>query len=88
MNMRDFVSEHNEEALIADGLDEAIIGVVSMQGKYVACYDVNSIIDILMEDGMSEEDAWEYFEFNIEGAYMGEYTPVYLLTPEEDDYDS
>ena len=31
-----------------------------------------------MEDGMTEEEAVEYFEFNIIGAWMGEETPCFL----------
>ena len=42
-------------------------------------YSVGSIIDILVErDGMSYEDASEYFSFNIECAYVGEHTPIYM----------
>ena len=40
-------------------------------------YDVNKIIEILARD-MSEDEAVEYFEFNILGAYMGERTPVFV----------
>ena len=29
---------------------------------------------------MSYEEAVEYFDFNIAGSYMGEYTPLYLET--------
>jgi len=27
---------------------------------------------------MSEDDAYEYFEYNTQGAYVGEHTPVFL----------
>jgi hypothetical protein len=30
---------------------------------------------------MSEEEAWEYFSFNIECAYVGEKTPLYITQP-------
>ena len=33
-----------------------------------------------MKDGMSFEDAREFIEFNIEGAYVGEHTPVLVWT--------
>jgi hypothetical protein len=37
------------------------------------------IIETLKErDGMSYDDAVEFFGFNIEGAYVGEFTPIYL----------
>ena len=36
-------------------------------------------IDVLMKrDGMNEEDAIDYFYFNVVGAYVGEYTPVFI----------
>ena len=45
----------------------------------VLVYSVDKIIEILIDrDGMTEEEAVEFFEFNIEGAYMGRMTPVYV----------
>jgi hypothetical protein len=36
-------------------------------------------IDILMKrDDMTEEEAVEYFEFNVTGSYVGENTPVFV----------
>lgn len=65
----------------ACGLDDAIIGVGQRCGHVnVIVYDSQKIVDILVErDGMDREEAWEYFEFNILGAYVGESTPMYLL---------
>lgn len=65
----------------ACGLDDAIIGVGQRCGDVnVIVYDSQKIVDILVErDGMDREEAWEYFEFNILGAYVGESTPMYLL---------
>ena len=79
------VSEHNEDALIADGLDEALIGVAErINLGPVASYSVEKIYEILMtRDGMTYEEAIEFFEYNIKGAWMGEYTPVYVYTNEE-----
>ena len=73
------VAEYNEDALLADGFEEALIGVAERINLSVAAYDVDKIITILMErDGMTDEEAIEYFEFNIRGAWMGEHTPVYI----------
>jgi hypothetical protein len=63
--------------LTIDGFDEAVIGVVERAGLLAVCYDRNKIISILQRD-MSLEQAIEYYEYNILGAYMGESTPVYL----------
>ena len=67
-----------EELLIADGLDEAVVGIVPKTMQLV--YDTDKIIEILMNrDGLSEEDAFDYFYYNIEGAYVGEKTPIIML---------
>lgn len=58
----------------ADGFDDAIIGITT-DGRLV--YSIDTIIKILKKD-MSEDDAYEYFYFNIEGAYIGEHTPLYI----------
>lgn len=58
--------------------DEAIVGV-STDGRIV--YDYDKVITILMEtDGMTEEDALEYADFNIVGAYVGPLTPLFIYT--------
>ena len=78
---RDEIAEFNEELLMLDPsyFDKAIVGVVTNVKTQAVCYDVNKIIKILMkEDKMTEEEAREYFEFNILGAWVGEYTPMYL----------
>jgi hypothetical protein len=67
------------ELLTADGFDRAIVGVVHRMDTMAICYDKNKVIEILMED-MSYEDAIEYFEFNIAGAWVGEATPFFLET--------
>ncbi len=43
----------------------------------VVAYDKEAILEILMRD-MSEEEAIEYFDFNIIGAYVGDKTPVFV----------
>ena len=62
-----------EHALCADGFDDAILG---MLGDVVA-YSTKKILDILIEQGLSYEEAREHFDFNIAGS-MGEGYPVYI----------
>ena len=72
----------DEECLTADGFDDAVIGIIyGVEPK--AVYSVRKIVDILMED-MSYEDAVEYFEYNIGGAYVGEKTHVYVYDIQEE----
>jgi len=63
-----------EELLKADGFDDAIIGIDEKTMRLI--YSVSKCIEILSKD-MSEEDAIEYFYFNMEGAYVGEKTPIW-----------
>ena len=64
--------------LLADGLDEAVIGYIDrMNEPRVVVYDREKCIDILNKD-MSRDEAEEYFEYNVAGAYMGAETPAYL----------
>lgn len=70
-----------DDLLKIDGFDEAAIGTACIwrgnTREDVLVYSGDKIVDILMErDGMEQFDAIEYIEFNIEGAYMGEKTPV------------
>ena len=71
------LSEEYPDLLKADGFDEAIIGVVERLGTQAICYDTEKVIEILMRD-MPEEDAWEYFQYNIAGDWVGEHTPFFL----------
>lgn len=70
------LDEYPEEGFLkADGLDDAIIGVWS-EGRLV--YSVDKVIDILMAQDMTEQEAIEFYEFNIECAYVGERTPIFI----------
>jgi hypothetical protein len=75
------ISEEYPELLKADGFDEAVVGVVQRMGIQAICYDQDKVIAILMKD-MSEEEAIEYFEYNIAGAWVGESTPFFLIKME------
>jgi len=61
---------------IADGFDDAIIGVDDNNLKIV--YDIYKIIDILIKDGMTDDEAIEFYEYNIAGSYVGENTPSFI----------
>ena len=70
------ITEFNPEAKLADGFDDSILGY-DTKGRVI--YSVNSILDTLVNrDGMDYDEAREYFGFNIECAYVGEYTPIYM----------
>ena len=66
----------DESFLKADGFDEAVLGFDEQSGRLV--YSAAKIIECLMKDDMTYEDALEYYYFNIAGAYVGELTPIYV----------
>ncbi len=66
-----------ESVLTMDGLDDALLGLSTrMNEPTVAVYSQSKIIEILVKDGMSYEEAFEHFSFNIAGSYMGAETPT------------
>ena len=76
---KEILEEVNPEALLADGFDDALIGIVQVKGRpTVALYDYRICVQVLVErDGVSPEEAEEHMEFNVVDAYMGENTPAF-----------
>ena len=59
--------------------DDCIKGTVHRINLSVLCYDVIDILLMLQNKmGMTGEEAEEHFQYNIEGSYMGEHSPVFL----------
>lgn len=68
-----------EDTIVADGWDDALIGYGWRLNTPIAVYDRDKTLEIMrLRDGMTEEDAEEYFSFNVEGAYFGEGTPLFI----------
>jgi hypothetical protein len=80
------MSEYDENiALGADGFDDALIGYGTQFNKDLAIYDYEECVRILIKrDGMTDEEAREYMEYNVCGAYMGDNTPVFLRETSND----
>ncbi len=70
----------DDSLVLADGYDAALIGVGCHDGISIAVYDQKSVIDILRQrDGMTLDDAVEFFEYNIQGARLGENMPIFVI---------
>lgn len=68
-----------DHMMVMDGYDNCILGIAERCGSpNVLAYDVNKVIKQLVKDGMSEEEAWEWFSYNQAGAYVGEGTPIFI----------
>lgn len=83
MTINDYdIDEFCEGAIILDGLDDAIIGIVENFGSGPKIlYSKEKILEILQSrDLMTLEEAIEFYSFNILGLYAGEQNPVFLIT--------
>jgi hypothetical protein len=83
----DLNNERYEGMLVADGLNDAIIGTTTVWGPdrsvEVFVYSVDKVLEVLMtRDEMEYDDAREFFDFNIAGAYMGQNTPIWMESVE------
>lgn len=75
--------EANPEALLLEprnDLDPALVRVVHRPcAPPVAGYDVGLLIECFKKaNGWTDEQAWEWYDYNVACAYLGEHTPVYL----------
>ena len=80
---RNELAEHfGNDLLFADNFDNAIIGVsmgISCGTKVV--YDAEEMArTLVVSEGITEQEAWEYLEFNTFNAYIGDNTPIFVST--------
>jgi hypothetical protein len=70
----------DDSFLLADGFEEAFIGMARrIGGGEVAVYDYDECVAVLMRrDKMTYEEALDYFEYNVVGAFMGPKTPLFV----------
>jgi hypothetical protein len=79
MTIIEKITENNPDAILWDDLDEAVIGFTT---DYVAVYDLDKLSECLLKQNSdwSEQDALEWIDYNILGAYVGEHTPLHIYT--------
>jgi hypothetical protein len=74
--------------MIMDGFDDCIAGVVERIGQpVIICYNREKILNKLMSQGMTDEEAVEYFEYNQIGAWVGEQTPCFISPFDKEELD-
>jgi hypothetical protein len=80
--VKELIVETHPDVLFLDGsFDTAIMGVCYRTGNEpVIAYSYDKCIEVLMADGWTWEQAVDFFEFNIAGAYMGDHTPAFVRT--------
>lgn len=74
------IARLNDEAMLPVGFEEALIGWVKLtsDSPVVALYATDVCIEILMDDDMTDEEAIEFFEYNVLGSYLGDGTPAFV----------
>ena len=76
---REEIKELIENAIILDGYDDCIVGVTEEFGiGNRILYSRDKILEKLRLD-MSEEDAIEFYYYNIVGGYFVENNPIFLV---------
>lgn len=74
--IEEFVTETgHEDVLLADNLDAAFIGLTT---NGIAVYDRQRCVECMTEEGMDDEEAIEYLEYNTFSAYVGLKTPLFI----------
>jgi hypothetical protein len=67
--------------------DKAIAGISSVwQGNQrveTLIYSGQKLMEIFMDEGMTDEEAIEWISFNIEGSYVGLATPIIMWEYDE-----
>jgi hypothetical protein len=67
------------DLLKMDGFDDCIVGICERFGmEAVLAYDRDKVIAKLIADGMTADEAEEFFQYNQIGAWMGKKTPVFV----------
>ncbi len=75
------IDQVSDETVLYPDLERALVGIVSRFGQPdIMCYDYDKVIEIYMNDGMTDVEAREHFDFNTIGAWYGETTPCFIRT--------
>jgi len=79
-----YEERYDHEALLFTGLESAFVGTAErINMPAVAVYDWHLLVKSVMDDtGGTYDEAVEYVEFNVAGAYVGESTPLILNRPD------
>tara|TARA_R110000824_G_scaffold218435_2_gene405054 strand:+ start:5475 stop:5783 length:309 start_codon:yes stop_codon:yes gene_type:complete len=75
----DNLLESFPEAMTMDGFDDCIIGVCQRFGQEeIITYSLDRVIKKLESQGMTYDEALEWYEFNMIGSWVGETTPCFV----------
>jgi hypothetical protein len=59
--------------------DHCMVGIgYRFNAVPLAVYDIERVLQVLEKDGMTEEEAIEWYEYNIIGGWVGDGTPIFI----------
>ena len=78
--LSEWIAEIDGDVVLIEGFESAFVGLADRCGSSsVAVYDRDVCIQVMMSrDCMSYEDAREFLDLNVIGAYVGEQTPWFI----------
>jgi hypothetical protein len=75
-------SDLDEDTLTYTGCDDAIVGISSGFDGTRVVYSYNRLVEHFMLEGMDSDEAIEWVDYNVVGAYGGPKSPI-VVTQEE-----
>ena len=80
--LMEYIESNWPDSLLANGYNSAIIGVSGGNDSGRVVYSVKKMVEVCMKElSVDADEAIEWLEYNTFGAFIGEYTPIYV-----DDY--
>lgn len=82
LNMDINLEDLPEDVVLLSGLDDAIVGITEEFGGISRIlYSRDKIIEILQDrDGMTEDESFEFYDFNILGLHVSDCNPIFLIS--------
>ena len=80
------MTDEEEWQITYPDLEPFLAGIVERFGQPpIRCYDLEKVIASYQQQGMTEEEAWEYWHVNVIGAWVGPTTPCFIRPPTEEE---
>lgn len=77
----DQIADINPDLLLMDGFNDCILGVATRFGsEQFVIYDYDKVIASLESQGMTYEEAMDFYVQNQLGSYVGDHTPAFMTT--------
>ena len=86
MNKADLIREQypDSDLILIEGFDDCIMGIVEKFNSLSVLYDLEKVLNKLESQGMDRSDAQDWYDYNMNGAWLGECTPSFFIQLEDD----